>query len=268
MPMTEAEWLSAVGAEDLWAFVRSDTRFNRHFVDPDQGKWDDYNQRLLYLLGVAVCRRLDPLFPDPCCQRMLEVAESFADGRATLDELAAAHEAVEVIPVDHLPAASHAAACAVFWLSPDDYKTIRILWHAPDAAGYLRAIAAGVSAAGLPQREAQAIWKHPGFLAGRGAEEQAVCDLIREVIGNLFHPSPPLPPAVLAWNDGTVRRIAEGIYQERELPAGALDNARLAILADALLDAGCDDEQLIGHCRSDGPHVRGCWAVDLILGKS
>jgi hypothetical protein len=58
-----------------------------------------------------------------------------------------------------------------------------------------------------------------------------------------------------------VRRIAEGIYEER-----AFD--RLPILADALLDAGCDNEELIAHSRSEGPHVRGCWAVDLILGKS
>jgi hypothetical protein len=64
-----------------------------------------------------------------------------------------------------------------------------------------------------------------------------------------------------------VRRIAEGVYEERRMPEGTLDTARLAILADALLDAGCEDEALIQHCRSEGPHVRGCWAVDLILGK-
>jgi hypothetical protein len=51
------------------------------------------------------------------------------------------------------------------------------------------------------------------------------------------------------------------------MPEGTLDAARLAILADALLDAGCEDEELMVHCRSDGPHVRGSWAVDLILGK-
>jgi hypothetical protein len=64
-----------------------------------------------------------------------------------------------------------------------------------------------------------------------------------------------------------VRRIAEGIYEQRQLPASTFDNARLAILPDALLDAGCDSEDLIQHCRSAGPHVRGCRALDLILGK-
>ena len=41
----------------------------------------------------------------------------------------------------------------------------------------------------------------------------------------------------------------------------------MAILTDALMDAGCDDEEILGHCRGKGPHVRGCWAVDLLLGK-
>jgi hypothetical protein len=91
--------------------------------------------------------------------------------------------------------------------------------------------------------------------------------LLRDIFGNPFRPSPPLPPTVLAWNDGTVRRLAAGIYEERQLPAGTLDNACLAILADALLDAGCDNEDLIQHCREAGSHVRGCWALDLILGK-
>jgi hypothetical protein len=85
--------------------------------------------------------------------------------------------------------------------------------------------------------------------------------LAHDVFSNPFRPLSPIHPAVLAWNDSTVRRIAEGIYEER-----AFD--RLPILADALLDAGCDNEELMQHCRGEGPHVRGCWAVDLILAKS
>jgi hypothetical protein len=103
---------------------------------------------------------------------------------------------------------------------------------------------------------------------GWDIEKHSGVNLLRDIFGSLFRPSPPLPPAVLAWNDGTVRRIAEGIYEDRQLPAGTLDTSRLAILADALLDAGCDDEALIAHCRSEGPHIRGCWAVDLILGMA
>jgi hypothetical protein len=105
------------------------------------------------------------------------------------------------------------------------------------------------------------IKKTPVLVGGVWTKERrAQAALLRCLIGNPFHLSPPLPAPVLAWNDRTVRRIAEGIYAER-----AFD--RLPILADALLDAGCEDEELMGHCRSAGVHARGCWAVDLILGK-
>ena len=126
---------------------------------------------------------------------------------------------------------------------------------------------------------AQATITHTKVWAGEAAEQAARASknpdkeqalqarYLRDIFGNPFRPSPALPPAVLAWNGGTVRRIAQGIYEDRKMPEGTLDNSRLAILADALLDAGCEDEALIRHCRSEGPHVRGCWAVDLILGK-
>ena len=51
------------------------------------------------------------------------------------------------------------------------------------------------------------------------------------------------------------------------MPAGTLDNTRLAVLADALEEAGCTEADILGHLRGPGPHVRGCWVVDLILGK-
>jgi hypothetical protein len=82
---------------------------------------------------------------------------------------------------------------------------------------------------------------------------------VRDIIPNPIRRSPLLPPTVLAWNDGAVVRIARGILEER-----AFD--RLPILADALLDAGCNDEVLIAHCHSHGPHHLGCWALDQILG--
>ena len=62
------------------------------------------------------------------------------------------------------------------------------------------------------------------------------------------------------WLTSTVVALARGIYEER-----AFD--RLPILADALEDAGCDSADLLAHCRGDGPHVRGCWVIDVLLGK-
>jgi uncharacterized protein DUF6331 len=63
------------------------------------------------------------------------------------------------------------------------------------------------------------------------------------------------------WRTSTVLALAQGIYDER-----AFD--RLPILADALEDAGCDNEEMLAHCRGAGPHARGCWVVDLVLGKA
>jgi hypothetical protein len=64
-----------------------------------------------------------------------------------------------------------------------------------------------------------------------------------------------------------VLSLALAAYTDRNLPSGELDHARLAVLADALEEAGCSEQSLRDHLRSPGPHVRGCWALDLLLGK-
>jgi hypothetical protein len=69
------------------------------------------------------------------------------------------------------------------------------------------------------------------------------------------------------WRTSTVLSLAHVAYRERALPEGRLDRDLLAILADALEDAGCSERELLDHLRSDGFHVRGCWALDLLLGK-
>jgi hypothetical protein len=61
--------------------------------------------------------------------------------------------------------------------------------------------------------------------------------------------------------------MAEVIYEERRLPAGTLDAARLTVLADMLEEAGATDAQMLGHLRSAGPHYRSCFAVDAVLGR-
>lgn len=65
-----------------------------------------------------------------------------------------------------------------------------------------------------------------------------------------------------------MKLLAEAAYGHRAGPAGTLDLDRLAVLADALLDAGCTDAELVGHLRGPGPHVRGCAVVDVVLGRS
>jgi hypothetical protein len=81
----------------------------------------------------------------------------------------------------------------------------------------------------------------------------------RDLFGNIFGRR-QIEDAWSAWNGGTVRQLAQVFYDER-----AFD--RLPILADAQEDAGCTDAATLGHCRGLGPHVRGCWVIDLLLGK-
>ena len=79
---------------------------------------------------------------------------------------------------------------------------------------------------------------------------------IRDIFGNPFRPVAFDP----RWRTSDSVGVARGIYEDRAFE-------RLPILADALMDAGCADEQVLSHCRGEGPHVRGCWVVDLVLGK-
>jgi hypothetical protein len=89
--------------------------------------------------------------------------------------------------------------------------------------------------------------------------------LLREVFGNPRRP-PAVEPGWLTWHGGVVARLAQAAYEERHLPSGLLDPTRLAVLADALDDAGCSDPRLLGHLRSGAGHVRGCFAVDALRG--
>ena len=81
--------------------------------------------------------------------------------------------------------------------------------------------------------------------------------VIREIFGNPFRPV----VFCLEWRTDTAVALARQMYESRDFGA-------MPILADALQDAGCDNDDILTHCRGEGPHVRGCWVVDLILGKS
>jgi len=97
-------------------------------------------------------------------------------------------------------------------------------------------------------------WKrNPGEYAS------GVSDLLRDIFGNPFRPV-AIDPDWLTWRDGTIPNLAQTIYDDRRFDI-------LPILADALQEAGCINEDIIQHCHSPGPHVRGCWVVDLLLGK-
>ncbi|HEY1186644.1 MAG TPA: hypothetical protein VGE74_03255 [Gemmata sp.] len=98
---------------------------------------------------------------------------------------------------------------------------------------------------------------HAGSAAQNRAERKIHCALIRDIFGNPFRPVVFAPE----WRTGTVTALAAQMYESRDFSA-------MPILADALQDAGCDNEDILTHCRAAGAtHVRGCWVVDLALGK-
>ena len=97
----------------------------------------------------------------------------------------------------------------------------------------------------------------PGSLAADAKHPHLVADLIRECVPNPFRPR----PRWAAWRTDTVRALARTMSDARDFSARP-------ILADALQDAGCTNEHVLAHCRADRPHVRGCWVLDAILGKS
>jgi hypothetical protein len=101
---------------------------------------------------------------------------------------------------------------------------------------------------------------HHAYLAARDAMRKVQCSLLRDLIVPVLFRPVGLSPASLTWNGETVPKIARAIYDER-----AFD--QMPILADALEEAGCTDAAILDHCRQPGEHVRGCWVVDMLLGK-
>src|SRR5262249_20625661 len=125
--------------------------------------------------------------------------------------------------------------------------------EAPKAAWYASSNAY-LAVAALENPGASA--SDPPLGTSPGDETHAQADLLRCVFGNPFQPL----ALHLAWRTSDVLRLAEGIYAERTFDG-------FPILADAAEEAGCTDARLLGHLRGPGPHVRGCWALDLILSK-
>jgi hypothetical protein len=185
--------------------------------------------RKLRLFAVACCRGFWHLLDDAWTRNVVEVSEGFADGEAALRELGSLNAVAN-------QAARSSDNPALAWAVAE--LTASNPWHA-----ILRLIRYCVQAKSTVPKI-----------------------VLVDLFGNPFRPV-ALNPTWLSWNDGTVAKLAQAAYDERLLPSGQLDSARLAVLADAAEEAGCTDADLLGHLRGPAPHVRGCFAVDLLLGK-
>jgi hypothetical protein len=209
------------------------------------------------LFGCACCRRLWPLLSDQRVRAALETEERFLEGQATGDEVKAAHRAL-----------SDVQRQLSDQIGPDEFRPPSARMD-PAARTHFDVAEALLSCGPntVVRDEVAAAAVRGGVSATVEEEWGAQAALVRDIFGNPFRPV-AVAPGWLAWSGGTVARLAQAAHDERRLPSGHLDPGRLAVLADALEDAGCADEAILSHLRGLAPHVRGCWAVDLILGKT
>ena len=242
--MTEAEWLKCPAMSLMCSHLRLEKRIN----------YTESGRRKFRLLACQCCRRVWSVIKDARLRRAVELSERYADKRASKSDLgkawATAKATARELAEQYLrrdiddPAASialgraQAAQAVVATASPDQIAT-RAESAAYEASEVMRSVADEAD------DDADA------------AERRLQSDYVRDIFGNPFRPVTFSP----AWRTDTAVTLARQMYDSREFGA-------MPILADALQDAGCDNEDVLAHCRDTGAtHVRGCWVVDLVLGK-
>lgn len=235
--MTEDEWLAASEPRGML----------RHIVEGEAPPVRRAGARELRLFAAACCRAVWDGLKDERSRRAVEVAELFVDGEATETEMGEANRAAS--SAELISSSPPVASDLASWVADNPISSV-----VETVARYSRHLGAEVQA------------------------RQAV--FLRDIFGNPFRPvgRAALPRCLACGGDGpcrlceghgvppTVLSLAVAAYRER--PAtGHLDNVRLSVLSDALEEAGCTSADLLSHLRSPGPHVRGCWALDLALGR-
>ncbi len=205
------------------------------------------------LIAAACCRRYMAEMEDPRSRQAIEAAERFADGESSDADRAQAYK--EAQSVSFLGLEGRIALLGLPGSTAEGQAAVWRAWWLAHAAQLC------VATSGMDEALEQLMRR--ARRQGRQQEQREKveqCAIIRDVVGNPLRPAPVVDPTWLAWNDRLVPRVAQGIYTERRF-------TDLPVLADALQDAGCGDERLLAHCKSGGTHVRGCWALDLLLHK-
>jgi hypothetical protein len=225
---------------------------------PSDYHWysDDLPARKFYLFIAEIGRRLRELMTKPESLRIIDLCEQCAEGLISEDEISALAPAHRVGGTAGL---AHDEANGLYWWVADRYKVAAEgVDEAVDAFALLTAVQAGAISERPSYDEMAAVRWHPAYASVRERTELEWSALVRDIYG----PNPFRPVAFdPAWRTDTVASLARQMYEAR-------DFATMPILADALQDAGCDRPDVLAHCRGDGPHARGCWVVDLVLGKS
>ncbi len=236
--MTEQEWLTCTYPPEMLQFIQCNGALS---------------ERKARLFAVALCRDIWHLMSDERSRRAIEVAESYADGLLSEDEKDAArdraYELVDPAVHDQFTLEDGAAALAAYWALDGVANDVE------DAATDAILFAEDVGCSPKPAQDKALTAAHVVH-----------SDLLHDIFGNPFR-QVAVNASLLSCNGGTVLQLAQVAYEERQLPSGHLDAARLAILADALEEAGCANPHNHAPSRGSGLHVRGCWVIDLLLGK-
>jgi hypothetical protein len=228
--MTEPEWLVCDDPSKMLSFLRGKSS-NRKFR----------------LFTVACCRRIWYLLTDERSRKAVETGERYADRLVCEPDRLAIAAAAKHVDYDGTNNAADAAYLAAEINSPRNH---------PDAEW-------GIAI----ETMATASYADPEFVETRTSDyglryypmpsiQRAHCHLMRDIFGNPFRTVAVEP----SWRTSDVVTLAGTIYDQRTFD-------RITELADALEKAGCTDAVILDHCRSGKEHVRGCWVVDLILGK-
>jgi hypothetical protein len=230
--VTEVEWLEDEHPPEMLALL---------------GRRYDFRQDGVYrrgaLFACACCRRIWPSFSDPRSRELVDVIECAVDGSVEPDAVWEAEEAARAAAGEDWGFAAHAT-----WLLARlaEVATSTQVEAVVGAVADARAFAVvGTYDPGSPS-----------WIAEVETERLKQAEFLRDIFGNPFHPVSFSPE----WRTDTAVSLAKQMYESRDFSA-------MPILADALQDAGCDSADSMDHCRGPGPHVRGCWVVDLVLGK-
>ncbi len=247
--MTLEDWLACLGDTDTLSLELG--------IFPD---------RKLHLLTAALLRRVWDRLPSRHSQLAVEATEQFADGTISVDALAwirsqAARESGETVWFGEESSNDYELINPCPCCSPCDAQAFRYECRVAKQGGVLDGVRRGTNDPALVAASAafdtvrmenpDTAWTD---VVVRQWNWQSLFATVREVLGE-NEPDPNWS----CWRTSDVLALARGIYEDR-----AFD--RLPILADALQDAGCDDENVLWHCRRPGGHARGCWVVDLALG--
>lgn len=188
------------------------------------------------LFHCACCRRIWSTLTDPRFRLAIEVAERYADGQAGHRDLDAVRK-----------------TCSPFFAPRQSDVSFETLAHW-----------AAYSTLNCELIEPFDVTLDVVNQTARDDSDFAVqCNLLRDIFGNPFKPPSPCPQ----WDNGNIARLAQAAYDERNLPEGTLDPKLLCALAAAIEESGGGGE-MVEHLRGPGPHVRGCWVLDLVLGRA